>query len=92
MSRQSAGLKKNSSINAYLTRSNVEQHAHRHGFKYHHDMIDGRTAKIGRKFGMEYKILDVDCEQLEKFISKGKEETDLVGVVFTMCNGKPNIL
>nr|CDJ89865.1 unnamed protein product [Haemonchus contortus] len=70
----------------------VEQHAHRHGFKYHHDMIDGRTAKIGRKFGMAYKVLDADCEQLEKFITKGKKETDLVGVVFTMCDGKPNIL
>uniref|UniRef100_A0A6F7PMD2 Lipoprotein n=1 Tax=Haemonchus contortus TaxID=6289 RepID=A0A6F7PMD2_HAECO len=88
-------LKFNEALNPIFERAfrqGVEQHAHRHGFKYHHDMIDGRTAKIGHKFGMAYKVLDADCKQLEKFIKKGKKETDLVGVVFTMCDGQPNIL
>uniref|UniRef100_W6NDM5 Uncharacterized protein n=1 Tax=Haemonchus contortus TaxID=6289 RepID=W6NDM5_HAECO len=70
----------------------VEQHAHRHGVHYDHNLVYGKTERIGHKFAMGYKIYGADCDELENFISKGKKQTDLIGTVFAMCNGKLMVL
>uniref|UniRef100_W6NCL3 Uncharacterized protein n=1 Tax=Haemonchus contortus TaxID=6289 RepID=W6NCL3_HAECO len=75
-----------------LALSLVEQHAHRHGVHYDHNLVYGKTERVGHKFAMGYRIFDADCDELEKFISTGKKQTDLVGTVFAMCNGKLMVL
>ncbi|XGW14175.1 hypothetical protein V3C99_000466 [Haemonchus contortus] len=88
-------LKFNPSLNSILEKAfkqGVEQHAQRHGVHYDHNMVYGKTERVGHKFAMGYKIYGADCDELEKFISSGKKQTDLVGTVFAMCNGKLMVL
>ncbi|XGW15344.1 hypothetical protein V3C99_001094, partial [Haemonchus contortus] len=88
-------LKFNPTLNPIFERAfkhGVEQHADEHGVHYDHNLVYGKTERIGRKFAMGYKIYGADCDELENFISKGKKKTDLVGTVFAMCNGKLMIL
>ncbi|XGW28503.1 hypothetical protein V3C99_008346, partial [Haemonchus contortus] len=88
-------LEFNPALNPILEKAfkqGVEQHAHKHGVMFNHDMVQGKTEKIGHKFAMGYRILGADCEELEKFITTGKKETDLIGVVFAMCNGRLMVL
>ncbi|XGW14188.1 hypothetical protein V3C99_000478 [Haemonchus contortus] len=88
-------LKFNPALNSILETAfnqGVAQHAHRHGIEYDHNLVYGKTERIGHKFAMGYKIQGADCEELEKFISSGKKQTDLVGTVFAMCNGKLMVL
>uniref|UniRef100_A0A7I4YGZ2 Lipoprotein n=2 Tax=Haemonchus contortus TaxID=6289 RepID=A0A7I4YGZ2_HAECO len=88
-------LKFNPAVNSILEKAfkqGVEQHAHKHGVHYDHNLVYGKTERIGHKFAMGYQILGADCEELEKFISSGKKETDLIGTVFAMCNGKLMVL
>uniref|UniRef100_A0A7I4YH40 SCP domain-containing protein n=1 Tax=Haemonchus contortus TaxID=6289 RepID=A0A7I4YH40_HAECO len=88
-------LKFNPTLNPIFERAfkqGVEQHAHEHGVHYDHNLVYGKTERIGHKFAMGYKIYGADCDELENFISKGKKKTDLVGTVFAMCNGKLMIL
>ncbi|XGW16275.1 hypothetical protein V3C99_001606 [Haemonchus contortus] len=88
-------LKFNPTFNPIFERAfkqGVEQHAHRHGVHYDHNLVYGKTERIGHKFAMGYKIYGADCDELENFISKGKKQTDLIGTVFAMCNGKLMVL
>uniref|UniRef100_A0A7I4YE65 Lipoprotein n=1 Tax=Haemonchus contortus TaxID=6289 RepID=A0A7I4YE65_HAECO len=88
-------LKFNPAVNSILEKAfkqGVEQHAHKHGVHYDHNLVYGKTERIGHKFAMGYKILGADCEELENFISSGKRQTDLIGTVFAMCNGKLMVL
>uniref|UniRef100_A0A7I4YGM0 DrsE domain-containing protein n=1 Tax=Haemonchus contortus TaxID=6289 RepID=A0A7I4YGM0_HAECO len=88
-------LKFNPAVNSILEKAfkqGVEQHAHKHGVHYDHNLVYGKTERIGHKFAMGYQILGADCEELENFISSGKRQTDLIGTVFAMCNGKLMVL
>uniref|UniRef100_A0A7I4YGP2 PPIase cyclophilin-type domain-containing protein n=1 Tax=Haemonchus contortus TaxID=6289 RepID=A0A7I4YGP2_HAECO len=88
-------LKFNPAVNSILEKAfkqGVEQHAHKHGVHYDHNLVYGKTERIGHKFAMGYQILGADCEELENFISSGKKQTDLIGTVFAMCNGKLMVL
>uniref|UniRef100_A0A7I4YEV6 PPIase cyclophilin-type domain-containing protein n=1 Tax=Haemonchus contortus TaxID=6289 RepID=A0A7I4YEV6_HAECO len=88
-------LKFNPALNSIMERAfkqGVEQHAHRHGVHYDHNLVYGKTERVGHKFAMGYRILGADCDELEKFISTGKKQTDLIGTVFAMCNGKLMVL
>uniref|UniRef100_A0A7I4YEP1 HNRPL protein n=1 Tax=Haemonchus contortus TaxID=6289 RepID=A0A7I4YEP1_HAECO len=88
-------LKFNPALNSILEKAfkqGVEQHAHTHGVHYDHNLVYGKTERIGHKFAMGYKILGADCEELEKFISTGKKQTDLIGTVLAMCNGNLMVL
>uniref|UniRef100_A0A7I4YGM3 SCP domain-containing protein n=1 Tax=Haemonchus contortus TaxID=6289 RepID=A0A7I4YGM3_HAECO len=88
-------LKFNPALNPILEKAfeqGVEQHTHTHGVHYDHNLVYGKTERIGHKFAMGYQILGADCEELEKFISTGKKQTDLIGTVLAMCNRKLMVL
>uniref|UniRef100_A0A7I4YEQ2 SCP domain-containing protein n=1 Tax=Haemonchus contortus TaxID=6289 RepID=A0A7I4YEQ2_HAECO len=89
-------LKFNPALNSVLEKAfkqGVEQHAHRHGVEYDHNLVYGKTERIGHNFAMGYKIYGADCEELENFISTGKKpRRSLIETVFAKGNGKQMIL
>uniref|UniRef100_A0A7I4YEY2 Lipoprotein n=1 Tax=Haemonchus contortus TaxID=6289 RepID=A0A7I4YEY2_HAECO len=64
-------LKFNPTFNPIFERAfkqGVEQHAHRHGVHYDHNLVYGKTERIGHKFAMGYKIYGADCEEVHTLV------------------------
>ncbi|XGW28502.1 hypothetical protein V3C99_008346 [Haemonchus contortus] len=68
-------LEFNPALNPILEKAfkqGVEQHAHKHGVMFNHDMVQGKTEKIGHKFAMGYRILGADCEEVHILLFTGR--------------------